>query len=107
MVLLYIYEEAQVCVPVSTLLKMSKPGDVGGTSGVKGAPQGMRAPVSEPEAKELLKPIVFGNYQRHFKIFTTVVSAAMAYYLVFNHDFGPKRHVFTWVRGKPLKLRML
>ena len=80
---------------------MSTSGDVGGSSGVKGAPQGKRAPVTAAESKEFLKPIVFGNYQRHFKIFTAVVSVAMTYYLVFKHDYGPKRHVFTWVRGKP------
>jgi len=27
----------------------------------------------------------------------TLLFAAMTYYLVFQHDFGPNRHVFTWV----------
>ena len=85
---------------------MSTGGDGGGAAGVKGAPQGKTAPVTAAEAKELLKPIVFGNYERHFKIFTAVVSAAMTYYLVFHHNFGPKRHVFTWVRGKPCILKL-
>ena len=85
--------------------KMSSGDDRSGAAGVKGAPQGKRVPLTAAESKELLKPIVFGNYERHFKIFTAVVSAAMTYYLVFHHDFGPKRHVFTWVRGKPCKLR--
>ena len=26
------------------------------------------------------------------------LSAALTYYMVFEHDFGPNRHVFTWVR---------
>lgn len=77
---------------------MSTPGDVGGASGVKGAPQGTRIPITAAESKELVKPIVFGNYQKQFKIFTAIVSAAMGYYMVFNHDFGPKRHVFSWVK---------
>lgn len=84
---------------------MSTGDDRNGAAGVKGAPQGKRAQVTAAEAKELLKPIVFGNYERHFKIFTAVVSAAMAYYLVFHHDFGPKQHIYTPVlRGIPCKL---
>ena len=86
---------------------MSTPGDVGGASEVKGAPPGMRVPVvpvSASESKELLKPIVFGNHQRTFKIFTSIVSTALTYYMVFKHDYGPKRHVFTWVRGRGIPL---
>lgn len=32
----------------------------------------------------------------------TLFFAAMTYYLVFQHDFGPNRHVFTWVSGNKL-----
>ena len=28
-----------------------------------------------PISEELMKPLVFGNHQRHFKVFTAVVSA--------------------------------
>lgn len=75
---------------------MSTPGKA---SGVKGAPQGLKVPLTGSESQDLMKPIVFGNHQKQFKIFSAVVSAAMTYYLVFHHDFGPKRHVFSWVRG--------
>ena len=31
------------------------------------------------------------------KLFSCL-SAVVTYYMVFEHDFGPNRHVFTWVR---------
>lgn len=80
------------------IIKMSTPGEA---SGAKGPPPGMRAPLTAADSEEMLKPLIFGNHQRQFKIFTAVVSAAVAYYMVFHHDFGPKRHVFTWVRDTP------
>lgn len=51
-----------------------------------------------PLSEELRKPLIFGNHQRHFKVFTAAVTAALTYYLVFHHDFGPHRHVFSWIR---------
>ena len=57
----------------------SGPGNVAGPSGVKGASPGLKAPhLTATESQELLKPLVFGNYQRHFRIFSAIVSAGIA-----------------------------
>lgn len=74
------------------------PADMVEPSGVKGPPQGGKVQFTAAEYAELQKPLVFGNHQKQFKIFSAVVSAAIAYYMVFHHEFKPKRHVFSWVR---------
>lgn len=33
--------------------------------------------VSDPVKKEMLKPLIFGNHQKLFKLFTFIVSAGM------------------------------
>ena len=77
---------------------MSTPGNMGDPSGAKGPPQGtIKAQLTAAEYAELQKPLFFGNHQKQFKIFNAVVSAALAYYLVFHYEFKPKRHVFSWV----------
>lgn len=35
--------------------------------------------VSDPVKKEMLKPLIFGNHQKLFKIFTFIVSASIHY----------------------------
>jgi hypothetical protein len=47
--------------------------------------------------KDMLKPLIFANHEKHFKIFSYLVSFGIVYYFVFKHDFGEKRHCFTWV----------
>ena len=71
---------------------------MGEPSGVKGPPQGMKAQLNAAEHADLQKPLIFANHQKQFKIFSAVISAAIAYYMVFHHEFRPKRHVFSWVR---------
>ena len=79
-------------------LKMSTSGNTSEPSGAKGPPRGIKAQLTAAEYAELQKPLIFGNHQKQFKIFSAVVSAAIAYYMVFHHQFKPKRHVFSWVR---------
>ena len=90
--------------------KMSTPGNTSEPSGARGPPQGIKAQLTAAEYAELQKPLIFGNHQKQFKIFSAVVSAAIAYYMVFHHEFKPKRHVFSWVRdtrGTLLQLELI
>ena len=59
---------------------------------------GGKAEVKARVKNEMLKPLVFGNHQKLFNVFTFLVSAGVTYYFVFKHDFGEERHCFTWIR---------
>ncbi|XP_064395213.1 uncharacterized protein LOC135342412 [Halichondria panicea] len=50
------------------------------------------------EVTELMKPLIFGDHQKHFRLFSWAVGLGIVYYMVFRHNFGEKPHCFTKIR---------
>ena len=87
------------------------------SSGVGESPTGKPiSKMSTNEMAQLSKPIIFGNHQKLFKLFSWAVGAGkssnlwcvclmycacagIVYYMVLHHDFGEKEHCFTKVGG--------
>ncbi|KXJ12414.1 uncharacterized protein LOC110242208 [Exaiptasia diaphana] len=52
-----------------------------------------------PSESELLKPLIFPNSQRAFKIFNSVLAAGITVYFVFFHKFPQEDHCFMPIRN--------
>ncbi|XP_031557584.1 uncharacterized protein LOC116294176 [Actinia tenebrosa] len=65
------------------------------------ADQGGKIPVGKgiPSQKELLKPLIFPNNQRAFRLFNAALATGITVYFVFFHKFPQQDHCFVPIRN--------
>ncbi|XP_032222557.1 uncharacterized protein LOC116604387 [Nematostella vectensis] len=51
-----------------------------------------------PDQNELLRPLIFPNHQRGFKLFNAAIATGLTVYFVFIHKFSSEDHCFMPIR---------